>query len=280
LNKISAKKRSFITCPEIVLEKHAYDLRYSFTQTLQIMKLLPLLFGFLLLSFFAQAQDVSEVDQMPYFKGCKHLKDGTAEKRNESNRKIVEFVQENLTYPDSAKVMGIEGVAFVRFRINETGQVENPTLLYDLGYGCGEEALRIIQNMPRWEPAVKAGQPVSVELEMPVRFEFIDEDVLDGYRLVWGDLNEGKVSRRKLRKLMKFPIYVLTELGEKVDILELNVVIVRKDKIVKEKLSGGKLILKQKKMLRRVLPNSLIVLIGTIQQKGKFYYIRRELRLQ
>jgi len=117
-------------------------------------------------------------------------------------------------------------------------------------------------------------------LELPIRFEFLDEDVLDGYRLVWGDLNEDVVSRRRLRKLMKSPIYVLSNLGEEVDILELNVVIVRKNKIVKEKLSGGKLTTKQRKIINRVLPNSLIVLVGTIQQKGKFYYIRQELTLR
>ncbi len=244
------------------------------------MKLLSILLSFLLFSLFAQAQEVKEVDQMPYFKGCQHLKTGSAEKRNESNRKIVEFVQKNLIYPDSAKIMDIEGVAMVRFLIDEKGRVQNPELLYDLGYGCGDEALRIIRKMPRWEPAVKDNQPVAVELEMPIRFEFLDEDILDGYRLVWGDLNNDVVSRRRLRKLMKSPIYVLSNLGEKVDILELNVVIVRKDKIVKEKLSDGKISSKQKKIINRVLPNSMIVLIGTIQQNGKFYYIRRELTLR
>jgi len=244
------------------------------------MKLLPFLIGFLLISFFAQAQDVLEVDQMPYFNGCQHLKAGSAEKRNESNQKIVEFVQKNLTYPDSAKIMEIEGVAIVRFLIDEKGRVQNAKLVYDLGYGCGEEAIRIVEKMPRWEPALKDGHPVSVELELPIRFEFLDEDILKGYRLVWGNLNEDVVSRRKLRRLMKEPIYVLSNLGEEIDILELNVVIVRKDKIIKERLSGGKLTSKQKKMIKRALPNSLIVLIGTIQQKGKFYYIRREFRLQ
>ena len=250
------------------------------------MKLLFTRFGFLLISAFAclissqlDAQDVLEVDQMPYFSGCQDLKDGSAEKRNESNRRIIEFVQKNLIYPDSAKILGIEGVAVVHFLIDDQGHIQNPKLLYDLGYGCGEEAIRIIQKMPKWAPAMKDGQPVAVELEMPIRFEFKDEDELAGYRLVWGDLNEKVVSRRKLRKLMKSPIYVLSELGEKVDILELNVVIVRKDKIVKEKLSGGKLTTKQKKMIKLALPKSLIVLIGTIQQNGKFYYIRQEILL-
>jgi len=247
------------------------------------MKLLSFLFSFLLFGLpngMVHAQDVLEVDQMPYFKGCEHLKASSAEKRNESNRKIVEFVQKNLTYPDSAKILEIEGVSLVRFLIDEQGQVQNLKLLYDLGYGCGDEALRIIELMPRWTPAVKGGQPVAVELEMPIRFEFSDDDVLDGYRLVWGDLNMDEVSRRKLRKLMKSRVYVLTELGEEVDILELNVVIVRKDKIVKEKLSGGKLTSDQRKLINWALPRSMIVLVGTIQREGKFYFVRKELKLK
>lgn len=253
------------------------ELTIFLNQTQQIMKLLSLVLGFLLFGFWAQAQKVVDVDQMPYFAGCEHLKIGTAEKRNESNRKIVEFVESNLVYPDSAKAAAIEGVVVVRFTIDEHGNVQEPRLMYDLGLGCGDEALRIVREMPRWTPATKDGAPVIVELEMPVRFEFVDSLVLDGYRLVWGDLNEDALSRKKIRQLLGAPIYVLSEAGEKVDILELNVAIVRNDKIIKSKLSGGTLNSKQKKMIKRALPKSLIVLIGTIQQQGRFYYIRREL---
>ncbi len=247
-----------------------------FTQTHYNMKLLSLLIGLLLFSFFAQAQKVTEVDQMPYFSGCAHLKEGSAEKRNASNQKVVEFVQAHLTYPDSAKAAEVEGVVLVKFVIDRQGKVQNPTLLYDIGYGCGEEALRIVRKMPDWEPATRKGQPVAVELEMPIRFEFVDESKLDGYRLVWGDLTSQTVKRKKIKSLLKSPIFVLTDSGEKVDILELRVAVVRHDKIIKEKLSDGKLNKQQKKMLRSARSKSLIELIGTVQQNGKFYYIRNE----
>ncbi len=250
------------------------------TVKLQMMKLLFFFWSFLLLGFFAQAQTLLSVDQMPYFAGCGDLKNGSAEKRNESNRKIVEFVQKNLIYPDSAKISGVDGVVIVRFVVNANGAVEDAKLLYDIGYDCGEEALRIVGAMPTWEPAMKDGQSVSVELEMPVRFDMVDGLKLSGYSLVWGDLDSDMVTKKQLKKLIRQPVHALADTGDEIDLLELNVVVVRRDKIVKEKLSDGQLNTKQKKIIKRIRSKSILELIGTVQQNGQFYYIHRSLMVK
>ncbi len=234
----------------------------------------------LFVAFFAQAQSPTalKVDQMPYFSGVEKLKDGSAEKRNESNRRIIEFVGASLVYPDSAKINGIEGTVFLRFTINRAGKLVNPRLLYDIGFGCGEEALRIVREMPDWAPALLDGKPVPVDLDLPIKFELVDDQILAGYTLVWGDLDSDVVTKKKLIQLMGEPLIALDEKGEEVDLLELKVAIVKNDEISRESMSDGSFTKKQKRLIRWLRRSQLLELVGTVQKGGKFYFIHRELK--
>ena len=244
------------------------------------MKHFSILLLILISSVLAQAQDpaATQVDQMPYFNSVNQLKAGSVEKRNESNRRIIEFVGASLVYPDSAKVNAIEGTVFLRFTINKAGKLVNPRLLYDIGFGCGEEALRIVNEMPDWEPALLNGQPVPVDLDLPVKFELVDDQVLAGYTLVWGDLDSDLVTKKKLIKLMEEPLKAFNEQGEEVDLLELKVAIVKNDQITRERLSDGRFNKKQKRLIKWLRRSQLLELVGTVQKEGKFYFIHRELK--
>lgn len=246
------------------------------TKTLGI--ILSLLFFF---SAQAQTEKVLEVDQMPYFYGCKSFKENSAEKRNASNQKLLEFISSNLTYPDSAKTKEIEGTVFLKFTVNEKGKVTDIKLLYDIGYGCGAEALRIVSIMPEWEPAHTNNQRVAVDLELPIRFEMVDDNQLAGYSIIWGDLSDDRISRKKLKQLTKEPITALNAKGEVIDLLELKVVVIKNNKIIKEKISHGEMDRSQKKLLKRFwAPEYIVELVGTVQKKGKFYYIHREIQVK
>ncbi|HPI08920.1 MAG TPA: energy transducer TonB [Saprospiraceae bacterium] len=41
----------------------------------------------------------------------------------------------------------------------------------DIGGGCGQEAKRLVEAMPKWTPGKKNGKPVRVEYTMPVKFK-------------------------------------------------------------------------------------------------------------
>jgi len=92
------------------------------------MKFTTLLFFFVLLTtqnLTAQyAETLTEADQMPYFVGCEDLPDGSAEKRACSNKKLVDFIAQNLNYPAKAKVTGVEGTVYVSFLVSESGILE------------------------------------------------------------------------------------------------------------------------------------------------------------
>lgn len=60
---------------------------------------------------------------------------------------FMEFVAKNIQYPKEAEEAGIEGSVIVGYDILDTGQVQNVRILKGLGYGCDEEAMRVIGLM-------------------------------------------------------------------------------------------------------------------------------------
>ncbi|MBR5831278.1 MAG: energy transducer TonB [Bacteroidales bacterium] len=81
------------------------------------------------------------------------------------------FIGRNIKYPEVAKKNKIEGRVFVTFVIEKDGQVSNAKLLRDIGGGCGEEALRVVNSMPKWKPGTQRGNPVRVQFNLPIMFQ-------------------------------------------------------------------------------------------------------------
>lgn len=83
---------------------------------------------------------------------------------------LMKFIQKNTHYPQEAKKNKITGYVFTSFVVDETGSITNARIMKNLGYGCDEEALRIIGLMPKWTPAQAKGKPVKCEYNLPIRF--------------------------------------------------------------------------------------------------------------
>jgi len=54
--------------------------------------------------------------------------------------------------------------------VERDGSVTDVRVLRGIGGGCDEEAVRVVRNMPRWNPGRQRGQPVRVQFNMPIRF--------------------------------------------------------------------------------------------------------------
>ena len=81
------------------------------------------------------------------------------------------FLKENLRYPKEALKKKIEGNIIVRLMIDKDGSVKDPIILKDnLGAGCAEEALRLVQKMPKWWPGKQNGKAVKVYYTLPISF--------------------------------------------------------------------------------------------------------------
>ncbi len=84
---------------------------------------------------------------------------------------LMKYVGQNIVYPSVAREIGIEGIVYVSFVVNETGNVENAKVIKGIGYGCDEEVIRVVSKMPRWKKIGKnAGHPVKVRFNIPVAF--------------------------------------------------------------------------------------------------------------
>lgn len=83
---------------------------------------------------------------------------------------MVAFVSEHMSYPEEAKGSGVEGKVLVEFVIDQDGTAGNAVVKKSLSPELDAAALAIIDQMPKWTPAMKDGKAVSMELVLPVSF--------------------------------------------------------------------------------------------------------------
>ncbi len=108
-------------------------------------------------------------EEMPVFQGCDHL-ENRKQRQYCSKENLVQFLVRNLKYPKEAKDANKTGVAVIKFVVSDEGKVERAKIAKDPGYGMGEEALRVIKNMPVWMPGTNGGKKVNVQMALPVKF--------------------------------------------------------------------------------------------------------------
>jgi protein TonB len=80
------------------------------------------------------------------------------------------WLSNNIRYPAIARESGIQGTVFIQFVVERDGSITDARVVRGIGGGCDEEALRAVQNMPRWTPGKQRSRPVRVLFMMPVRF--------------------------------------------------------------------------------------------------------------
>lgn len=85
-----------------------------------------------------------------------------------------QYLSKNLKYPFQARRMGIEGTVIVVFEIQKDGSIRNVEILRGIGGGADEEAMRVVQNSPRWEPGRQRGRAVTTRMRLPIRFKLGD----------------------------------------------------------------------------------------------------------
>jgi protein TonB len=84
------------------------------------------------------------------------------------------YVSEHLKYPEKAKKLRVEGLVLLQFTVEKDGSVSNVEVIRGIGYGCDEEALRVVKAMPAWKPGQQVGKPVRVRYSLPIRFKLTD----------------------------------------------------------------------------------------------------------
>ncbi len=85
--------------------------------------------------------------------------------------KLLEYVQKNLKYPMMARESDIQGRVFVGFIVEKDGSITNVQVLRGIGGGCDEEAVRVVQSLPKFKPGKQRGNPVRVQYTLPIVFK-------------------------------------------------------------------------------------------------------------
>ena len=84
---------------------------------------------------------------------------------------MFEFIQSNVTYPESAKDKGIEGKVFVQFVVEKDGSLSNIEVVRGINEDLDAEAVRVVKAMPKWTPGMNEGKPVRVHFTLPFLFK-------------------------------------------------------------------------------------------------------------
>ena len=65
----------------------------------------------------------------------------------------------------------MEGRVIVQFTVDRKGNVKDPNVLRPVNKEMDTEAIRLIRNMPKWEPARRDNKPVATKFTLPVLFK-------------------------------------------------------------------------------------------------------------
>ena len=98
----------------------------------------------------------SVVEQMPNFPGGEEA--------------LMKFINEHIKYPQSALEQGTQGTVMLRFVVTGTGGIGEVQILKGLDPDCDDEAKRVVKSLPKFNPGMQQGRPVSVWYTTPVRF--------------------------------------------------------------------------------------------------------------
>ena len=236
-------------------------------------KLQVLLFGFYIFSNigFSQSNNILvHAEQMPYFPGCERFLDTSESKRSCSNEALVAFLADNVQYPPTAKLLGTEGTVYVSFVIDEKGNVTNPSVIRDIGDGCGAAALEVLKKMPAWEPGKEGGIAVKVKLNLPIHFSLKNNnaDTSESYdfSIQWGNLKGKKILVDDFRKNIENKIIVRDRFGEPVNYEELTFSY-KNGRVFNTSTSNGNVDRKLKRIAKRVKGNGKFY-VGVIVRNG------------
>ena len=91
--------------------------------------------------------------------------------------KLIEFIRQNIQYPQTAKRSKLEGRVIMQVVIDKDGTVTQPRILRSVNpvlsadAALCEEAFRIVSIMPKWKPGRQHGVNLKVRYAFPIKFE-------------------------------------------------------------------------------------------------------------
>ena len=105
-----------------------------------------------------QGNDVlSVVEQMPEFPG--------------GQTELLRWISEHIHYPIYAEKNGIQGRVICTFVVERDGSVTDIQVARSIDPSLDAEAVRVLSQMPNWNPGKQNGSPVRVKYTVPITFK-------------------------------------------------------------------------------------------------------------
>lgn len=163
LNKESLKRR-------IIMMNQKRSNRWMMLKALLVIPVATLA-----VSVFANGKNVSETAKEPHPQTTTQTKIHDAVEEmpefNGGQLAMMEFLMNNMKYPQAAVKAKQQGKAVVGFVIRKDGTVSDVHITKSAGYAVlDEEAIRVVKAMPAWKPGKQKGEPVNVKYYVPITF--------------------------------------------------------------------------------------------------------------
>lgn len=88
----------------------------------------------------------------------------------DGNEAMYKYIYDRIKYPTIARENQIQGQVIVQFVVSKTGEIQDAKVVRGIGGGCNEEALRVVNGMPKWNPGKHNGRAVPVTFTLPIKF--------------------------------------------------------------------------------------------------------------
>lgn len=83
---------------------------------------------------------------------------------------MMRFLSDNIDYPTIAQENGISGRVYVNFVVGKSGEISQVKVVRGVDPALDQEAVRVVNKMPKWNPGQQRGKAVNVSFMLPINF--------------------------------------------------------------------------------------------------------------
>lgn len=137
---------------------------------------------FLTISSYAQTDTISNCncnnDSVQLF--ITYEKDATFPGGEDS---LALYLSENIKYPETAVKLKLEDRVYVQFCVRSSGKITDIKILKGKFDILNKEAIRLVSEMPNWNPTISRGEPICTPNMIPVNFRLTNSKMKKRRRL-------------------------------------------------------------------------------------------------
>ncbi len=112
---------------------------------------------------------------------------------------LVEYLSKNIKFPKEKEKENVRARVVASFTVDKDGSITDARIVRSQGEAFDNEALRVINGMPKWIPGMQNGKAVSVKYTLPITFSTTDGDKkIKSVRTIDMNGNGGKQSEGKV----------------------------------------------------------------------------------